>query len=47
MSPSRGLTYSFGDENVTKELFVKCVREKTLRMRDDIATAVKGSVTCI
>jgi orotidine-5'-phosphate decarboxylase len=47
VSSSRGLTYSFGDENVTKELFVKCVREKTLRMRDDIATAVKGSAASV
>jgi orotidine-5'-phosphate decarboxylase len=46
INSSRGLTYSFGNENVTKELFVKSVREKTLRMRDDIAAAVKGSVVC-
>lgn len=47
VSSSRGLTYSFGDENATKELFVKCVREKTLRMRDDIATAVKVSAASV
>jgi orotidine-5'-phosphate decarboxylase len=40
VNSSRGITYSFGDENVTKETFVSSVREKTLRMRDEIVAAV-------
>jgi orotidine-5'-phosphate decarboxylase len=39
VNSSRGITYAFGNEDVTKELFVKSVRENTLRMRDDIAAA--------
>jgi orotidine-5'-phosphate decarboxylase len=44
VNSSRGLTYSFGNENVTKDAFVKSVRENTLRMRDEIAFALKGSL---
>jgi len=40
VNSSRGITYSFGNENVTKDAFVKSVREKTLRMRDEIASAL-------
>jgi orotidine-5'-phosphate decarboxylase len=39
VNSSRGITYSFGNENVSKEMFVKSVRENTLRMRDEIAAA--------
>lgn len=39
VNSSRGITYAFGNENVTKEQFVKSVRENTLRMRDEIAAA--------
>ena len=39
VNSSRGITYSFGNENVTREIFVKSVRENTLRMRDEIAAA--------
>jgi orotidine-5'-phosphate decarboxylase len=39
VNSSRGITYSFGNENVTKEQFVKSVRENTLGMRDEIARA--------
>jgi orotidine-5'-phosphate decarboxylase len=39
VNSSRGITYSFGNENVTREMFVKSVRESTLRMRDEIAAA--------
>ncbi len=44
VNSSRGLTYSFGNENVTKDVFVRSVRDKTLRMRDDIAAA-RGRAT--
>ena len=39
VNSSRGITYSFGNENVSKEMFVRSVRENTLRMRDEIAAA--------
>jgi orotidine-5'-phosphate decarboxylase len=44
VNSSRGITYSFGNQNVSKEMFVKSVRENTLRMRDEIAAAVNRSV---
>jgi orotidine-5'-phosphate decarboxylase len=40
VNSSRGLTYSFGNEDVTKDAFVKSVRENTLRMRDEITAAL-------
>lgn len=43
VNSSRGITYSFGNENVSKATFVKSVRENTLRMRDEIAAALTGS----
>jgi orotidine-5'-phosphate decarboxylase len=39
VNSSRGVTYSFGNENVTKEQFAKEVRDNLLKMRDDIAAA--------
>ena len=44
VNSSRGITYSFGNENVAKEAFVRLVREKTLGMRDEIARALAASV---
>jgi orotidine-5'-phosphate decarboxylase len=44
VNSSRGITYSFGNENASKETFVKSVRENTLRMRDEITAAARGSV---
>ncbi len=44
VNSSRGITYCFGDENVSKELFVKSVREKILRIKDDIEAACKALV---
>jgi orotidine-5'-phosphate decarboxylase len=44
VNSSRGITYSFGNENVTRERFVTSVRENTLRMRDEIMAALKASV---
>jgi orotidine-5'-phosphate decarboxylase len=44
VNSSRGITYSFGNEDVSKERFVKSVRENVLRMRDDLATACRTLV---
>jgi orotidine-5'-phosphate decarboxylase len=44
VNSSRGITYSFGNENVSKETFVRSVRENTLRMRDEIAAGLNRSV---
>jgi orotidine-5'-phosphate decarboxylase len=46
VNSSRGLTYSFADETVTQEQFVKSVREKTLRMKDEIVAALRVSERC-
>ena len=43
VNSSRAITYSFGNENVSKAEFVHSVREKTLRMRDEIAAALTAS----
>lgn len=40
VNSSRGITYAFGNEDVTKEKFVRSVRENTMRMRDEIAAAL-------
>ncbi len=40
VNSSRGITYSFGNENVTREAFVKSVRENTLRMADELTAAL-------
>lgn len=44
VSSSRGITYSFGREDVTRGQFVHAVRENLLRMMDEIAGAVKASM---
>jgi orotidine-5'-phosphate decarboxylase len=44
VNSSRGITYAFGNENVSKEMFVRSVRENMLRMRDEIAAGLNGSV---
>jgi orotidine-5'-phosphate decarboxylase len=40
VSSSRGITYSYGDQNATRQQFVKSVRENTLRMIEDINNAL-------
>ena len=40
VSSSRGITYSYPHDNVTKPLFVSCVRENMLRMIDDVTRAL-------
>ena len=43
VSSSRGITYGF-DRGISREAFVRAVREKTQRMVDEINAAVKSSV---
>jgi orotidine-5'-phosphate decarboxylase len=44
VSSSRGTTYAFGDPAISRDAFVRAVREKTLRMIEDVNAAVKSSV---
>lgn len=41
VSSSRGATYAFGDPNISRDAFVRLVREKTQLMIDDVNAAVK------
>jgi orotidine-5'-phosphate decarboxylase len=41
VNSARGITYSYSNPNLTAESFKESVRENTLRMIDDITTAVK------
>jgi len=43
VSSSRGITYSYGDQNATRQQFVKSVRENTLRMIEDINNALRSA----
>jgi len=36
VNSSRGITYAFGDRNISREAFVRSVRENTSRMIADI-----------
>jgi orotidine-5'-phosphate decarboxylase len=40
VSSSRGITYGFGDPDISRDAFVHSVREKTRRMIDDVNQAV-------
>ncbi len=40
VNSSRGITYAFGDRNISRDAFVRSVRENTLRMIDEINAAV-------
>jgi orotidine-5'-phosphate decarboxylase len=44
VSSSRGITYGFGDPDISRDAFVRSVREKTQRMIDDVNAAVKLSL---
>jgi orotidine-5'-phosphate decarboxylase len=44
VSSSRGITYGHSDENVSRPAFAKSIREKTMRMIDDIASAIGNSL---
>src|ERR1700728_1251146 len=40
VNSSRGITYAFGDRNISRDAFVRSVRENTSRMIDEINAAV-------
>src|ERR1700691_2382275 len=44
VNSSRGITYAFGDRNISRDAFVRSVREKTLRMIGEINAALKTTV---
>jgi orotidine-5'-phosphate decarboxylase len=44
VNSSRGITYAFGDSNISRDAFVHSVRENTLRMIAEVNAAVKSSV---
>jgi orotidine-5'-phosphate decarboxylase len=41
VNSSRGITYAFGDPNISRDAFVHSVRENTLRMIAEVNAAVK------
>ena len=41
VNSSRGITYAFGDPDISRDAFVRSVRENTLRMIEDVNAAVK------
>jgi len=43
VNSSRGITYAFGDPNISRDAFVRSVRENTQRMIDEINAAVKSA----
>src|ERR1700689_701108 len=43
VSSSRGATYGFGDPDISRDAFVRSVRERTQFMIDDVNAAVKSS----
>jgi orotidine-5'-phosphate decarboxylase len=44
VSSSRGITYAAGDPDISRDAFARAVREKTLRMIDEVNSAVKMSL---
>src|SRR5579863_9540939 len=44
VSSSRGITYAAGDPDISRDAFARAVREKTLRMVEEVNSAVKMSV---
>ena len=44
VSSSRGITYGFVDPDISRDAFVRSVREKTQRMIDDVNAAVKTAI---
>jgi orotidine-5'-phosphate decarboxylase len=41
VNSSRGITYAFGDPGISRDVFVRSVRENTRRMVDEVNAAVK------
>jgi len=44
VNSSRGITYAFGDPDISRDAFVRSVRENTLRMIADVNAAVKTAI---
>jgi orotidine-5'-phosphate decarboxylase len=44
VNSSRGITYAFGDPNISRDAFVRAVRGNMLQMIEDVSAAVKSSV---
>ena len=47
VSSSRGITYGFVDPDISRDAFVRSVREKTQRMIDDVNAAVKTAIRAL
>jgi orotidine-5'-phosphate decarboxylase len=44
VNSSRGITYAFGDPNISRDAFVRAIRGNLLQMIEDVSTALKSSV---
>jgi orotidine-5'-phosphate decarboxylase len=44
VNSSRGITYAFGDPNISRDAYARMVRENTQRMIEEINAAVKSAV---
>jgi orotidine-5'-phosphate decarboxylase len=47
VNSSRGITYAFGDPDISREAFTRSVRENTLRMIGDVNAAVKTTTPAL
>jgi orotidine-5'-phosphate decarboxylase len=47
VNSSRGITYAFGDPDISREAFVRSVRENTLRMIEEVNAAVKTTTPAL
>jgi orotidine-5'-phosphate decarboxylase len=47
VNSSRGITYAFGDPNISRDAFVRSVRESTLRMIGEINAALKTTTAAL
>src|SRR3984885_7079562 len=47
VNSSRGITYAFGDPDISREAFVRSVRENTLRMIGEVNAAVKTTTAAL
>jgi orotidine-5'-phosphate decarboxylase len=47
VSSSRGITYAFGDPDISRDAFVRSVRENTRRMIDEVNAAIKTTTAAL
>src|SRR3984957_3530478 len=47
VNSSRGITYAFGDPNISRDAFVRSVRDNTLRMIGEINAALKTATAAL